>query len=60
MSQKVFNMYAIDGFKHREIGDKLGISEGTSKWHVSNARRKLKTMLEDQKTQEENALNARR
>jgi len=60
VSQKVFNMYAIDGFKHREIGDKLGISEGTSKWHVSNARRKLKTMLEDQKTQEENALNARR
>jgi len=60
VSQKVFNMYAIDGFKHREIGDKLGISEGTSKWHVSNARRKIKTMLEDQKTQEENALNARR
>jgi len=46
VTQKVFNMFAIDGFKHREIADYLGISVGTSKWHVSDARKKLKKMLE--------------
>ncbi len=46
VTQKVFNMYAIDGYKHREIADYLGISEGTSKWHVSNARIKLKVLIE--------------
>jgi RNA polymerase sigma-70 factor (ECF subfamily) len=45
VTQKVFNMFAIDGYKHREIADYLGISEGTSKWHVSDARKKLKEML---------------
>lgn len=38
----VFNMYAIDGFNHRQIAGKLKISEGTSKWHLSNARQQLK------------------
>lgn len=38
----VFNLYAIDGFNHREIAEKIKISEGTSKWHLSNARKILK------------------
>lgn len=38
MSRNVFNLFAIDGFPHAEIATLLGISEGTSKWHVSNAR----------------------
>lgn len=38
----VFNLYAIDGFNHRQIAEKLKISEGTSKWHLSNARQQLK------------------
>ena len=38
-------MYVIDGYKHQEIGDKLGISDGTSKWHLSNARKELKKIL---------------
>lgn len=38
MSRSVFNLFAIDGFAHAEIATMLGISEGTSKWHVSNAR----------------------
>ena len=42
----VFNLYAIDGYKHREIADKLNISEGTSKWHLSEARKRLKSMLQ--------------
>ncbi len=45
MSQKVFNLFAIDGYGHLEIADLLGISEGTSKWHLSFARQRLKEML---------------
>lgn len=38
MSRNVFNLFAIDGYPHQEIARMLGISEGTSKWHVANAR----------------------
>jgi len=41
----VFNLYAVDGFSHREIGTLLGISEGTSRWHLSDARRQLKALI---------------
>lgn len=41
----VFNMYGIDGFSHREIANLLGISEGTSRWHLSDARRQLKLII---------------
>ncbi len=44
-SQTVFTLYAIDGFTHPEIAEKLGISVGTSKWHLSEARKKLKVLL---------------
>ena len=47
VSQKVFNLYAIDGYKHQEISELLDISEGTSKWHLSFARKKLQEMLGD-------------
>ena len=45
MSRQVFNLFALDGFSHKEIGKQLGISEGTSKWHVSFARKELRKML---------------
>jgi RNA polymerase sigma factor (sigma-70 family) len=41
-TQLVFNLYTIEGFSHREIAGMLGISEGTSRWHLSDARKKLK------------------
>jgi RNA polymerase sigma factor (sigma-70 family) len=41
----VFNLYGIDGFSHREIAEMLGISEGTSRWHLSDARRQLKLII---------------
>jgi len=44
-TQLVFNLYTVDGFNHREIGEMLGISEGTSKWHLSEARRQLKQSI---------------
>ncbi len=34
----VFNLYAIEGYSHKEISKKLGISEGTSKSNLSRAR----------------------
>lgn len=47
-TQQVFRLYAIEGFNHREIGERLGISEGTSKWHLANARKKLKQLIDQQ------------
>ena len=42
----VFNLYAVEGFNHSEIGKMLGISEGTSKSQYSRARMQLIKMLE--------------
>jgi RNA polymerase sigma-70 factor (ECF subfamily) len=44
-SKEVFKLFAIEGYTHQEIGEQLNISEGTSKWHLSNARMKLKSLL---------------
>lgn len=45
VSQEVFRLYAIEGYSHAEIAENLEISEGTSKWHLSTARQKLREML---------------
>lgn len=42
----VFVSYAVEGYNHREIAVKLGISEGTSKWHLSEARKMLKELIQ--------------
>lgn len=41
----VFNLYAIEGYPHKEIANKLGISESTSRSNLVKARAKLKIML---------------
>lgn len=41
----VFVLYAVEGYNHREIAEKLNISEGTSKWHLSEARKFLQEQL---------------
>ena len=46
-SRKVFNLYVIDGYSHQEIGNKLSMSEGTSKWHLNQARTQLQQILKD-------------
>lgn len=46
-SAEVFRLYAIEGYTHTEIGEQLGISSGTSKWHLSVARQKLRQMIEE-------------
>ena len=45
-TRAVFNMYVMEGYSHKEIGKILGISEGTSKWHLSEGRRQLKDKIE--------------
>jgi RNA polymerase sigma-70 factor (ECF subfamily) len=46
ISAQVFNLYVIDGYSHREISNLLNMSEGTSKWHLSTARKLLREKLE--------------
>ena len=41
----VFNLHVIEGYKHEEIAQKLGISEGTSKSNLNVARTKLQKVL---------------
>ncbi len=48
-TRQVFNLFIIDGYTHKEISDLLGISEGTSKWHLNASREKLKKMLSEKK-----------
>lgn len=43
----VFNMFAIEGYSHKEIADEMGISENTSKSQYSRARAFLKAKLEE-------------
>lgn len=45
VTKMVFNMFAIDGFTHKEIGGQLKISEGTSRWHLNRARVRLQKMI---------------
>ncbi|MBL7718245.1 MAG: sigma-70 family RNA polymerase sigma factor [Flavipsychrobacter sp.] len=45
-TRTVFNMYVMEGYSHKEIGKMVGISEGTSKWHLSEGRRILKDKIE--------------
>lgn len=41
-SRKVFNLFAIDGYSHKEIAKMLDVTVSTSKWHVTEARKVLK------------------
>ena len=43
----VFNMYAIEGYSHKEIGEILGISETTSRTQLSRARTWLQNKINE-------------
>ena len=43
----VFNLFAIEGYSHKEIAEQMNISENTSKSQYSRARAFLKTKLEE-------------
>jgi RNA polymerase sigma-70 factor (ECF subfamily) len=44
-TRAVFSLYVIDGYKHQEIATLLDISEGTSKWHLSDGKKRLRQLL---------------
>lgn len=45
LNNQVFNLFVLDGFKHKEISEMLSISEHNSKWNLHEARRKLQFMI---------------
>jgi RNA polymerase sigma-70 factor (ECF subfamily) len=45
MTRTVFNLFVFDGFNHKEISEQLDISEGTSHWHVHQARNMLQKKI---------------
>jgi RNA polymerase sigma-70 factor (ECF subfamily) len=47
-TRAVFNLYVIEGYAHKEVGKLLNISEGTSKWHLSEARKTLQKLIQQQ------------
>jgi len=44
-SRMVFNLYVFDNYSHDEISKALTISPGTSKWHLSSARKTLQEKI---------------
>jgi RNA polymerase sigma factor (sigma-70 family) len=53
----VFNLYVIEGFSHKEIGDMMGISEGTSKSQLARARYLLQKMITENNAIAEQTVN---
>jgi RNA polymerase sigma-70 factor, ECF subfamily len=53
----IFNLYVFEGMKHREIAELLGISEGTSKSNLSDARAFLKKAIQRSMTSENKNVN---
>ena len=49
----VFNLYVMDGYTHKQIGNMLNISSGTSKSHLARARKKIQQLLFE-KTKDKN------
>lgn len=45
-ARAVFVLHDVEGYQHAEIGERLGIAEGTSKAHLFRARRLLREMLD--------------
>ena len=45
LQRQVFNLHAIDEYPHKEIAEILGMTEGTSKWYLSEARKSLRKKL---------------
>ncbi|WP_183576055.1 RNA polymerase sigma factor [Mucilaginibacter sp. X5P1] len=41
----IFNLSVIDGYSHNEISTQLNITEGTSRWHLADGKKKLRAWL---------------
>lgn len=42
----VFNLFAIEGYSHKEVAKLLDISESNARWHLHSARKQLKQLLQ--------------
>lgn len=51
MTRTVFNLFVFDGFNHKQISEQLEISEGTSHWHVHQARSILQKKIKKSEQQ---------
>ena len=49
-TRAVFSLYVLDGFTHKEIAKQLDISDGTSKWHLAEAKKRLQKMIKNDRT----------
>jgi RNA polymerase sigma-70 factor (ECF subfamily) len=45
LQRQVVLLHDLEGYKHREIGELLDISDGASRFHLSTARAKLRGLL---------------
>ena len=50
--KKVFNLYVIDGFKHKEIAKMLGMTQANSKYCLHQARKALKELYQKKEVYE--------
>lgn len=48
MTKDVFNLYNVDGFKHKEIAKMLNIPEGTCHYHYSVAKKELREYINNE------------
>ncbi|MBC7508002.1 MAG: sigma-70 region 4 domain-containing protein [Ferruginibacter sp.] len=46
VTRVVINLFALDGYSHKDIAEQLNITETTSRWHLAEARRRLKNALQ--------------
>lgn len=46
VTRQVLNLFAIDGYNHKEVGNMLGLSEEASRWHLHKARKLMTIKLE--------------
>lgn len=58
--QTIFNLYAVEGYKHAEIANIMGISEGTSKSQYARARTLLIAWITKNELENKKGLYARR
>lgn len=45
VQRAVFNLYVFDNYAHKEIASLLGITDNNSRWHLNDARRRLKEKI---------------
>lgn len=45
----VFNMFVMEGYSHKEIAQHLELSESTSRWHLTEAKKRLQKLIREKK-----------